>query len=617
MCGIFGAINVCISDRTENILSSLNKRGPDGYGVFEDKAFNTTLIHTRLSIIDTSISANQPMEYGNWVITYNGEIYNYLELRNELVALGYTFKTHSDTEVVLVAFQEWNEKCLRKFRGMFAFGIWNKNTKKLFAARDYLGIKPFYYQRFDEGFIFSSLLTSLLASGRPSKRVNLKGMVIFLQTGSFTSDQTIIQGIQQLPPAHYLTFENGNLNITQYWNITDEAKKVEKPIDYRDAVRQVRSKLEKSAHYQMVADVSVGAFLSSGIDSCISVGLMSQFSSYKLNTFTVGFETKFNELNELEGARLISKRYGTNHHELIIDDETISENIDDYVRAMDQPSIDGLNTYLVSKETSRFTKVAVSGLGSDEIFGGYSHFIYAAVANQISPRGITLNKNLFRTLNILPAKYKQLLKYIFSAPTFRNQMVRNYGELHPVLIKLNSFHKENLKQIISDYYFDNSPKGLDAVQQLSFWEINKYLSNTLLRDADALSMSQGLEVRPLFLDHDLVSYVFGLKGNYKVNFTFKKRVLIDACRDLLPPEIYNKKKTGFELPLKSWLQTNLKPDFLNLINSASTLNLFSSEYIYYLKHSIEKGEVNNAHWAVYICLKFINIHELETCQNDC
>jgi asparagine synthase (glutamine-hydrolysing) len=612
MCGIFGAIQVNVSGKVGDVVASLQQRGPDGHGVYEDKDHDTTLVHTRLSIIDTTNSAAQPMEYGDWVITFNGEIYNYQELRKELGALGYQFKTHSDTEVVLLAYHAWREKCLTRFRGMFAFGVWNKNDQTFFAARDYFGIKPFYYHRNGKGLIFSSLLTSLLASGIPAKQVNLTGMAIFLQLGSFSGEQTIIEQIQQLPAAHYLTLENGNLTITRYWNIVDEAAQTEQPASYKEAVKQVRSLLEASAQYQLVADVPVGAFLSAGVDSCVAVGLMSKFSPTKLNTFTVGFEKKFNELNELNGARLISKRFGTDHHELIVNDKLITEQIDDYILAMDQPSMDGLNTYLISKETARLSKVAVTGLGSDEIFGGYAHFAYAAIANLTFSKGMESITELPSIARRLPAKYRELLEYVISTPVVRHRMVRNYGKRHPVAHKLKNIDEDVHNTIIDTYYDGYAPAELDAVQQLSLWEIHKYLSNTLLRDGDALSMSQALEVRPMFLDHQLASYVFGLKASYKVNFTRKKRVLVDACSDLLPPEIFTKKKTGFELPLTHWLKNNLQSEFLNLLKGEAASNLFTETYRLYLEQSLQKGEVNNAHWAVFVALKFIQIHKLET-----
>ncbi len=612
MCGIFGAIQVNVSGNLGDVLIGLQKRGPDGHGIYEDKDYLTTLVHTRLSIIDTTNAAAQPMEYGDLVITFNGEIYNYQELRNELGSLGYQFKTNSDTEVVLLSYHAWREKCLTRFRGMFAFGIWNKADQTFFAGRDYFGIKPFYYHRYEKGLIFSSLLTSLLATGIPGKKVNLTGMAIFLQSGSFSGDHTIVEQIQQLPAAHYLTLENGNLNIIRYWNIVEEAIKTEQPTSYEQAVKEVRSLLEASAKYQLVADVPVGAFLSSGIDSCVTVGLMSKFAQTKLNTFTVGFEKKFNNLNELDGARLISKRFGTDHHELIVNDYLINEQIDDFIRVMDQPSIDGLNTYLISKETSRHTKVAVSGLGSDEIFGGYSHFVYAAIANQTFSKGIESITKLPAFVHKLPAKYKDMLYYLLSTPVARHRMIRNYGDSHPVVHKLKNIKFAEHKTIMDNYYDGYVPSELDAVQQLSLWEIHKYLSNTLLRDGDALSMSQALEVRPIFLDHRLASYVFGLKASYKVNFNSKKRVLVDACIDLLPPAIFTKKKTGFELPLTHWLKNNLQGEFLSILKGEAAANLFTETYRLYLEKSLQKGEVNNTHWAVFVALKFINFHKLET-----
>jgi asparagine synthase (glutamine-hydrolysing) len=609
MCGIFGSINIDVSSRTKNILKSLQKRGPDGNGVFVDIENNSTLIHTRLSIIDTSKAASQPMEYNNFVITFNGEIYNYKEIKRELLDLGYTFHTNSDTEVVLMAFVAWKDACLLKFRGIFAFGIWNRESKTLFAARDHFGIKPFYYFCKNEGFIFASLLQTLLASGIPAKKINLKGVAIYLQTGSFTGDNSIIENIAQLPPAHYLYFENKTISIHKYWDIAEAADIIERPKSYEEAVKTIRVKLEDAAQYQLVSDVPVGAFLSSGVDSCIAVGLMSKFSDNKISTFTVGFEKQFSSLNELEGAKLISKKFNTSHHELILNDNLINNIIEEYIEDIDQPSIDGLNTYLISMETAKHTKVAVSGVGSDELFCGYSHFIYAAAANKSFKNGIDPLSNLPKSLKIIPERYREILQYLLSNEVHRRQMIRNYGKDLQVFDKLKNLDKNQNDKILEKYYsLDN--KNLDSVQRLTLWEINRYLLNTLLRDSDALSMSQSLEVRPMFLDHILASYAFGLNANYKVTFKQKKRVLYDACKDLILPEIFNKKKVGFELPLTFWLQTIFKSEYLDLLKNENTFQLFSVEYIIQLKNNINEEKLSNTDWAVFILLKYIQNYSL-------
>lgn len=612
MCGIFGAININISSKIPAVLKSLNRRGPDSHGLYQDDNFCTTLIHTRLSIIDTSNVSSQPMHYNNFVITFNGEIYNYKELKEELSLLGYNFKTKSDTEVLLAAYLEWEEKCLIRLRGMFAFGIWDKKNKTLFAARDYFGIKPLYYYRNGDGIIFSSLIKTLLESDIPNKKVNLKGVTIFLQTGSFTNNQTIIQDITQLPPAHYLKFKAGNLTIERYWNIVEESVTFNKPLNYGQALKDVRLKLEEAAHYHLVADVPIGVFLSGGIDSCVSTGLMSQLSSSRLKTFTIGFEKKFKEFNEIDQAKLISKRFNTEHHEIIINNSLINDSVNNFIAAIDQPSVDGFNTFLVSSETSKQTKVCVSGLGADEIFGGYPHFLYASIAKNEYLNYLKYAPFLSKILKQFPLKYRELFLYITSSPSDRHRMIRNYESLLPVAHKLKHIDEGNFKSIINEYYEVNITPDLDAVQQLSLWEIEQYLSNTLLRDADALSMSCGLELRPLFLDHKLASYVFGLKAEYKMKGFRKKRILLDSCKDILIPEVYKRKKQGFELPLTYWLKTNLKSEFLNLLSGEEALDLFTKEYIEYIKLSIKNDNLQKTHWAVYVLLKFIKFHALET-----
>ena len=219
MCGIFGSFNYDIYDKEDILLKSLNKRGPDGNGVFRDFSTKTFLLHTRLSIIDVTTESNQPFQFKNFIIVFNGEIYNYQEIKSELITLGYEFKTNSDTEVVLISYFEWKEKCLIKFRGMFAFGIYNTLDNSFFGARDFFGIKPFYIYKKDEVFMFSSLIITLLKTGAIAKKLNHNGLAIFLQTGSFTQEETIIDQIKQLPPAHYIQIKGKDFSIHKYWDI--------------------------------------------------------------------------------------------------------------------------------------------------------------------------------------------------------------------------------------------------------------------------------------------------------------------------------------------------------------------------------------------------------------
>lgn len=611
MCGIFGAINKDISPRIDGILMSLAKRGPDGHGIYNTPDNSATFIHTRLSIIDTSSNANQPMKFGNDIIVFNGEIYNYITIRKELEALGYIFQTHSDTEVVLLSFNKWGEKCVDRFNGIFAFGIYNVVSREFFAARDNFGVKPFYYYCRENFILFSSLLCSLLESGVPIRKLNKKGLAIFLDKGSFSTEENIVEGIIQLSPGHILKFKDGVVELKQFWSIRDGFDNKVGTLNYRERVKVLREKLETSAQLLLVADVPVGAFLSSGVDSAIAVGLMSRYSRSKLDTFTLGFKDTDPKLNEIYGARLISKLNNTNHHELIIND-AIVDVVDDFINSIDQPSVDGLNSYLISKETSRYTKVAISGLGADELFGGYPHFSHAMISDESPIKWMIRMIKYTRLNNFFTVRHDEVFNSISSIRDKHFEQIRSYGKTQNRNEKIKN-HVSSLGDS-SLFWNDNSQsviKDLDLVQLMSFWEINNYMLNTLLRDSDALSMSQSLEVRPIFLEKELATYVFNLKARDKVNFFNRKRILKDACEDLIPKFVLNRAKTGFELPLIKWMSNDLKLEFLKLLTSKRSIDLFSDEYRKYLIHSVTNNQTNAMHWGIFVLFKFIELHNIE------
>lgn len=610
MCGILGSVGFDISGNINTMMKILTKRGPDGNGLYEDKKNLITLVHTRLSIIDLTEYGSQPMEYGDYIITYNGEIYNYAEIKVELINLGHSFRTNSDTEVILAAYSEWNSNCLTRFRGMFAFAIWDKRNSLLFAARDRFGIKPFYYYMSSENIIFSSLLTVLMSSGVVPKVLNKKGLALYLQTGSFSGLNTIISNVFQLLPAHYLIFENNKLSIFQYWDIKKRSvkKETENPT-YKEVTQEIRKKLIEAAAYHLVSDVPVGAFLSGGIDTSIVVGLMSQLNDKRLETFTVGFEKKNSFLNEFKFADITAKKFNTNHHEIIISDRDITNILDELLEAIDQPSLDGTNTFFVSKATSQFCKVAVSGLGADEIFGGYSHYRYSKFALDYLPKGILYSSAFLKIANVLPEKYKELISFLLRQPSMRPELIRNYGKTHNVLQKISDYDKWDMINILRNYYGRFINSEMDPIKQMSYIEINTYLVDTLLRDGDALSMHNGLEVRPLFLDHILASFVFNVNPGFKIRNGRKKNLLIDASTDLLSPEIIKRKKAGFELPLTYWLSTILKKEYLSLLNENS-IHIITDQYRSYLINSFNVGNIDNLHWAIFILLKYIKKHSL-------
>jgi asparagine synthase (glutamine-hydrolysing) len=388
MCGIFGVIakNARIPDGVlERGTQSLAHRGPDDSGtiLLRDSVPDPVEIglgNRRLAILDLSPLGRQPMqdgETGNWIV-YNGEIYNFRDVRNELERTGTNFVSHSDTEVVLKAYAHWGAECLTKFRGMFAFALWDARRYQLFLARDPMGIKPLYYAQAGSYFLFASEVRTLLGTGLLPPRIDPAGLTNYLTFGSAYDPLTLVDGVRALPPGHTLTWEAGVLRQSSYWDLVDESPTAGRPSmslsaeNETRAAERLRSTLEEAVRLQLVSDVPVGVFLSGGIDSSALVSILSR-SGVTASTFSIVFREA--DFSEAQHSRAIAQKFHTDHHEIDVSENDVLAAIPDALGAMDLPTMDGINTYFVSRETRRAgVKVALSGLGGDEVFGGYSTF---------------------------------------------------------------------------------------------------------------------------------------------------------------------------------------------------------------------------------------------------
>lgn len=569
MCGINGIFHFENSKSREGEIQKMNEtlrhRGPDASGVFADNEIE--LGHQRLSIIDVSEAANQPMESadGNLILVFNGEIYNYKEVRNQLA--DYPFKTQSDTEVVLAAFLKWGENALRIFNGIFAFAIWNKTKKELFIARDRLGVKPLYYLTSNDVFVFSSSLKSILSTGRSSAKISKAGLIDYLRYQTVHAPQTIIEDIHVLMPGYFIKInEEDGAQFKSYWSVTKNIQQIR----YKSAEevqKMIRTQLYKSVEMQLVSDVPFGAFLSGGIDSSLMVAIMSQVRTQKTDTFSVTF--KEDQFSEKKYAEIIAKKYGTLHHEIELSVDKFRDMIPEALSYMDHPSGDGPNTFAVSKLTrEEGVKMAISGLGGDELFAGYP---------------------VFRQLPELHRK-----KWLRSFPAYaRRPFARVYKNLRgsvsaakkAALLSLEEFDTENIYPYFRKVYMDeqiiklvNYPNltpdavyeithelvgyktdgwNLPLLGKISVAEVSTYMQNVLLRDADQMSMAHALEVRVPFLDHELVEKIIPLPDSYKSTASPKK-IVTDTFSDLLPEEIYNREKMGFVLPYDVWMKNELR-----------------------------------------------------------
>jgi asparagine synthase (glutamine-hydrolysing) len=564
VCGINGIVNLGRTGNFGNQIRKMNAalahRGPDDDGVFEQEGI--ALGHRRLSIIDLSSDGHQPMNYANrFTIVYNGELYNFRELKKELSEI--TFKTNSDTEVILAAYAKWGENCLKHFNGMFAFAIYDQSNQELFIARDRLGIKPLYYSQINEQLIFSSEIRALLASGMIPKKMDLNSLEDYLLYQTVHAPATIIENVHLLMPGHFMKINNGSVNVKCWWK--PEIKSSKSNSDYSAVCKDIRKLLRDAVERRLVADVPFGAFLSGGIDSSVIVGLMSEVASSPVNTFSVTFDDS--EFSESIYANQIAKKFKTIHHEIKLKPEDFLNELPNALDAMDHPSGDGPNTYVVSKATKiAGVTMALSGLGGDELFCGYDIFKRTAELEgkkwlNLIPRGIrsavgdSIKKKNPGIAGEKKAAILSMDKINFASfyPVYRKVLLEDQ-------IKKIRCHKNEFPNAVSEIVTEIEKKFSAEnylMSRVSISEITTYMQNVLLRDTDQMSMAHALEVRVPFLDYKLVEYVLNLPDEMKFPISPKK-LLVDAVSDLLPSEIVNRPKMGFTFPWKNWMKNELK-----------------------------------------------------------
>lgn len=624
MCGISGTVGLADRKVIESMTDAIAHRGPDDKGVFVSRTGNVALGHTRLAIIDLSPAAHQPMSYadGRYWIVLNGEIYNYKAIRSELEECGHTFISNSDTEVLLAAYAEWGVECLKQLRGMFALAIYDRQAAanggtQLFLARDRFGIKPLYYSKAANVFLFASEIKALLASGLVSRQVDHQAVWDYLSLGSIIQPRTILLDVQALLPGHAMTMNSaGEIKTFQYWDIDKDARKSFSnglAINETDASAELRRLFDEATRLHMIADVPIGAFLSGGIDSTAVVGLMSQYVSKPIKTYSVGFESAHSRLNEFEWARIAAKRLQSDHTEVVITERDIALEYDRLIWAIDQPSLDGTNTYLVSKAARTGVTVALSGLGGDELFAGYAHFQKFVQAAKWSSSDFTTQKVKQMALRVAPSRLISDKSFLSLDPLARHATIRSLAsEADKQLITSKSFFNECGARGLVDVYEQFMRPELDAVSQTSYMEVKGYLPNTLLRDADAMSMAHALEVRPLMLDHVLAEFIFALPSELKIKGKATKRLLLSALRDILPEEIVARPKMGFEMPLFEWLAGPLYDRAIEALSSPRAAAIFSSDFIDASKKTLRAKTGRHIRlWGYVMLIEWLNHQQCE------
>jgi len=585
MCGIAGIVGAADPVATVAAMTAaLAHRGPDDSGLQVWGDWAAALGHRRLAIIDLSAAGRQPMAStdGRYWIAYNGEIYNHRELRGELAARGHAFRTLTDTEVLLAAFAEWGEACLTHLRGMFAFAVVDARERTVFLARDRFGIKPLYYVERPGCFAFASELRAFLASGLVERRVDRQAVWDYLSLGAVAQPRTILSGVTALMPGQAAMVGHDGVMVRrwQWWNLVSAAQRdfpAAGALDWEDACAGLREQLDLATRYHLVADVPVGAFLSGGVDSAAMVGLMGRHVEAPIRTFTIGFEPEHRDLDEAHPAAETARHFGTRHTAVTITDAEVEDGFGEMLRATDQPSADGFNTYLVARTASRDVKVALSGLGGDELFAGYTHFRRHAAAAALRRRLPFLGW-LAPLADCFPDRLRHnLLLPVLSErdrlATLRCLMYeqRKHRVIHPEFKA--GWRPQPLERLCAPVGGD-----LDPVSALSAFELQGYLARTLLRDADAMSMAHGLELRPLLLDHRLAEFALMLAGAHKLKNGRRKAVFLAALADILPDTIVARPKHGFQLPLMRWLTGRLADRACSALSSDVAATLLTVDY---------------------------------------
>ena len=612
---------------------SLAYRGPDNEGVFvssnskfQDSKIQVGLGHTRLSIIDLSDAGHQPMcneEETIWLV-YNGEIYNFKEIRAELEAKGHRFRSNTDSEVIIHLYEEEGIKCLKKLNGMFAFCIWDERLQKLWLCRDRLGIKPLVYYWDGETLIFSSEIKGILCDHDVVKEIDWTALELYLTFNYIPAPKTIFKNIKKLEAGYYLLAEGKTVVTRKYWDIYSENTSLQKrPKRSFERLGFYKEKLyelmENAVQKMLISDVQLGAFLSGGIDSSIIVGLMARNSVKPVKTFSIGYKD-MPLFDETRYSREVARFNKTEHYEFKLDSKDILDSLPTVLDTLDEPFADSsaVPTYVVSQKTKRHVTVALAGDGADELFAGYRMYQgeYLAKYYSVLP-DILIKKIIEPFINFLPdSRDKRHSEYIRRFKKFTKGMSgslaeRFYGwqEIFPpdTRQKLIKHHLRNKisfqagQEIISQKL--NEFAG-DNINRMLYVDVKNSLPGDMLTKVDLMSMRNSLEVRVPFLDHEVVEFAFEMEGNVKLKGLKRKYILMETFKDILPPMLHNRSKWGFEMPIGAWLRKELKfliDDFLSkdFINKQ---DIFEYEVIDHMikKHMSKKKDTSWQLWNMIV-----------------
>ena len=620
MCGIagvFGRNGAPVSaELVERMSTRLAHRGPDGAGTFV--CGDIGLGHRRLSIIDLS-GGSQPItnEDGTLLLIFNGEIYNYIELTEELLKKGHVFKTRSDSEVILHGYEEWGLECVSRFNGIFAFAIWDSNLKRLFLGRDHLGVKPLYYASLGSRFLFASEIKALLCDRDCSAEVDISSLGKLFTLRYVPSPDTLFKGIKKLPPAHWMTVDSGGLEIKRYWNSKPQPRSSG---NESALVEEYRALIEDAVRLQMRSDVPVGLFLSSGIDSGALLAIMSRLSGRPIHTFTIGFEDG-ERTNETADASKMAQRFGADHSELIVSAKDYEHYYERYLWDIEEPV--GNETaaafYFVSKLAREKVKVTLTGQGADEPWAGYGRHVGAKFSQIYSRVPVTVTDGVFRPLVERFSRSEKLRRGVASLSE-RDTLTR--------FVKIYSFYSSEMKQklfqpwvrdqISTDgaesvealRWLYRDVENLDPLTQILYMDTRSNLPDDLLMVGDKTSMANAVEARVPFLDYRIVEFAESLRPELRLKGLSAKYLHKKAIEKWLPKEIVYRKKKGFANPVDCWLKGGMRSYVHEclLSQNSAVRRYFDGDYIRQTLQVHESDRLNNMR-HIYLLVSFELWHQ--------
>lgn len=588
MCGIIGSFNFEIN---KEILNSIIHRGPDDHGIYNDKKIN--LGHTRLSIQDLSKNGYQPMrsQCQNYVLVYNGEIYNKNELQKLINSNGIFLKGDSDTEVLLNLFLLYREECLNYLNGIFSFAIWNIKDETLFIARDFYGVKPLYFIEKNNQFHFSSELKALIYLSKLTSEINYESLLNYFTYLWVPGPDTLFKNFSKLEAGHYIIVKNSKIVLKkQYYDLLKN-KQLKRNYNFKEIKYNTKKLIEEAVKKQLISDVKVGSFLSGGIDSTVITTLASKYCDKSFEAFTI-LNKDFKNNSEREFAddykyaKIVASNLGIKLNTLEVNHETLIKEINEMTKFSDEPTSDpsAINTMLISKSArSAGFKVLLSGIGGDDIFSGYRRHsaLYYEKYWKWTPEllKLILNKTLskIKTQNNFVRRFKKIFEY---SHLKNNESINSYFYwLNPELIKSTLKNKDfdfkdyqkNLTILKDLDQLDNNHVNISKLSKMLYLELKYFLGDHNLNYTDKVAMHSGVEVRVPFLDKDLVNYVSSLEDKYKIQSFQNKWLLKKSMKNIIPSEIINRKKIGFGLPIRSWVKNELNETINDTINSSNSI----------------------------------------------